>query len=142
MSFFQRVRNALSRFMYGRNGADQLGLCTIWAAIVLDIVSMLVKKVGVLSGILGLVTTVMVLWALFRVFSRNLEKRRAENAVFLQKVWWPLKRKFSSGKQQRMDKEHKYFTCPNCKTVCRVPVGKGKIVITCPKCRHEIRGRS
>ena len=61
MSFFQRVRNALSRFMYGRNGADQLGLCTIWAAIVLDIVSMLVKKVGVLSGILGLVTTVMVL---------------------------------------------------------------------------------
>ena len=42
MSFFQRLRNALSRFMYGRNGADQLGLCIIWAAILLDIVSMLV----------------------------------------------------------------------------------------------------
>ena len=142
MSFFQRVRNALSRFMYGRNGADQLGLCVIWAAIVLDVVSMLVKKVGVLSGILGLVTTVMVLWALFRVFSRNLEKRRAENAAFLQKVWWPVKRKLDSGRRQRMDREHKYFTCPNCKTVCRVPVGKGKIVITCPKCGGEIHGKS
>ena len=141
MSFFQRLRNALSRFMYGRNGADQLGLCVIWAAIVLDVVSMLVKN-SVVSGVIGFITTVMVLWALFRVFSRNLEKRRAENAAFLQKFWWPLKRKLSSGKQQRMDKEHKYFTCPNCKTVCRVPVGKGKIVITCPKCRHEIRGKS
>ena len=142
MSFFQRLRNGLSRFMYGRNGADQLGLCIIWAAILLDIIGMLVKKVPLLSSIVGIVTTVMVLWALFRVFSRNLEKRRAENAVFLQKVWWPLKRKLSSGKQQRMDKEHKYFTCPNCKTVCRVPVGKGRIVITCPKCGREIHGKS
>ena len=65
MSFFQRLRNGLSRFMYGRNGADQLGLCIIWAAILLDIVSMLVKKVPLLSGIIGLVTTAMVLWALF-----------------------------------------------------------------------------
>ena len=142
MSFFQRLRNGLSRFMYGRNGADQLGLCIIWTAILLDIVGMLTKKVPLLSSIIGAVTTVMVLWALFRVFSRNLEKRRAENAAFLQKFWWPLKRKLSSGKQQRMDKEHKYFTCPNCRTVCRVPRGKGKIVITCPKCRREIHGRS
>ena len=142
MSFFQRLRNGLSRFMYGRNGADQLGLCIIWTAILLDIVGMLTKKVPLLSSIIGAVTTVMVLWALFRVFSRNLEKRRAENAAFLQKFWWPLKRKLSSGKQQRMDKEHKYFTCPNCKTVCRVPVGKGKIVITCPKCGREIHGKS
>ena len=142
MSFFQRLRNGLSRFMYGRNGADQLGLCIIWTAIVLDLISMLVKKNGIISSIIGLVTTVMVLWALFRVFSRNLEKRRAGDAAFVQQIWRPIKRKFNSGKQQRMDKEHKYFTCPNCKTVCRVTVGKGKIVITCPKCRHEIRGKS
>lgn len=142
MSFFQRLRNGLSRFMYGRNGADQLGLCIIWVAIVLDLINMLVKKDGIISVVINLLTTVMVLWALFRVFSRNLEKRRAENAAFLQKIWWPIKWKLNSGKQQRMDKDHKYFTCPNCKTVCRVPVGKGKIVITCPKCRHEIRGKS
>lgn len=142
MSFFQRLRNGLSRFMYGRNGADQLGLCIIWTAIVLDIVGMLVKRIALLSGLLSLLTTAMVLWALFRVFSRNLEKRRAENAAFLQRVWWPVKRRFTSRRQQRMDREHKYFTCPGCKTVCRVPVGKGKIVITCPKCRREIRGRS
>ena len=141
MSFFQRLRNALGRFMYGRNGADQLGLCIIWVAILLDVISMLTKNTAV-SGVVGMITTVLVLWALLRVFSRNLEKRRAENAAFLRKVWWPIKRRFNSGRQQRMDKEHKYFTCPNCKTVCRVPVGKGKIVITCPKCGREIHGKS
>lgn len=142
MSFFQRLRNSFSRFMYGRNGADQLGLALIWAAILLDIVGMLLKKLALLSGIISAITTVMVLFAVYRVFSRNLEKRRRENARFLEKIWWPIKRKFSSGRQQRMDKEHKYFTCPGCKTVCRVPVGKGKIVITCPKCRREIHGKS
>lgn len=142
MSFFQRLRNSLSRFMYGRNGADQLGLALIWAAIILDIVGMLLKKSALLSGIISVITTAMVLLAVYRVFSRNLEKRRRENARFLEKIWWPIKRRFSSGRQQRMDKEHKYFTCPGCKTVCRVPVGKGRIVITCPKCRREIHGKS
>ena len=40
------------------------------------------------------------------------------------------------------DKAHKYFTCKNCKTICRVPVGKGKIVITCPKCGAQIHART
>ncbi len=142
MSFFQRLRNALSRFMYGRNGADQLGVCMIWGAILLDLAAMLIKKSGIVSGIIGFAATALAIWALWRVFSRNLEKRRAENAAFLQKIWWPVKRRFASGRQQRMDREHKYFTCPKCKTVCRVPAGKGKIVITCPKCGAEIRGRS
>ena len=65
MSFFQRLRNALSRFMYGRNGADQLGLCIIWVAILLDVISMLTKNTAV-SGVIGMITTVLVLWALFR----------------------------------------------------------------------------
>ena len=142
MSFFQRLRNALSRFMYGRNGVDQLGVCMIWGAILLDLAGMLIKKSGIVSGIIGFAATALAIWALWRVFSRNLEKRRAENAAFLQKIWWPVKRRFASGRQQRMDREHKYFTCPKCKTVCRVPAGKGKIVITCPKCGAEIRGRS
>ena len=61
---------------------------------------------------------------------------------FLQKIWWPVKGRMGKNKQQRQDKDHKYFTCPNCRAVCRVPVGKGKIVITCPRCRGEIHGRS
>ena len=129
MNFLQRIGNALSRFMYGRNGVDRLTLTMVWTALVLDIIN------GTVAGIITLL-------ALFRMFSRNLEKRRAENAKFMEKVWWPISRRMAGKRQQRMDKEHCYFTCPGCGAVCRVPRGKGRIVITCPRCGNEIYGKS
>ena len=143
MNFFQRIGNALSRFMYGRNGVDRLCLAMIWAALLLDIVNIFLRdKQPVAYSIAGFVSSVIVFLALYRMFSRNLEKRRAENARFLEKVWWPIKRGIAGSRQQRADKDHKYFTCPRCRTVCRVPRGKGRIVITCPKCGGEICGKS
>ena len=137
MGFFRKMGNAFARFMYGRNGGDQLGLFIIWAAIALNIINIFVQSDAAYAAV-SAVSTVLMVWALFRMFSKNLQKRRAENAKFLQKVWWPIK-----GKLHRMkDKDHKYFTCPTCRTVCRVPKGKGKIVITCPKCRTRIQGKS
>ena len=142
MNFFQRIGNALSRFMYGRNGVDRLGLTMIWAALLLDIINMLLREKPVVSGITGLVSGVLLFTALFRMFSRNLEKRRAENTRFMEKVWWPISRRMAGARQQRMDKEHRYFTCHRCGAVCRVPRGKGRIVITCPRCGGEIHGKS
>ena len=142
MNFFQRIGNALSRFMYGRNGVDRLGLTMIWAALLLDIINMLLREKPVVSGITGLVSGVLLFTALFRMFSRNLEKRRAENTRFMEKVWWPVSRRMAGARQQRMDKEHRYFTCHLCGAVCRVPRGKGRIVITCPRCGGEIHGKS
>lgn len=142
MNFFQRIGNALSRFMYGRNGVDRLGLTMIWAALLLDIINMLLREEPVVSGITGLVSGVLLFTALFRMFSRNLEKRRAENTRFMEKVWWPVSRRMAGARQQRMDKEHRYFTCHRCGAVCRVPRGKGRIVITCPRCGGEIHGKS
>ena len=141
MNFLKKIGNALARFMYGRNGADQLGLTTIWAVLLLDVVNMFIRQQTV-HLIISFLSTVLLVIAVYRVFSRNLQKRRAENARFLEKVWWPIKRRAAGSKQQRTDKEHKYFTCPNCRTVCRVPRGKGTIVITCPKCGSEIHGKS
>lgn len=137
MGFLRRIGNALVRFMYGRNGADQLCMAMILTALALNTVEIFVKH-DLVYVILHTLSTVLTVWMIFRMFSKNLAKRRAENAKFLQLVWWPLKRKFTAVK----DREHKYFTCPNCRTVCRVPRGKGKIVITCPKCRGEIHGKS
>lgn len=141
MSFFRKIGNGLARFMYGRNGADQLSLAMVWTGLILDIVGAFIKN-DLINAILAAVSGVLLLLALLRIFSRNLQKRRAENAKFLEKVWWPLKRKFGQAKQQAQDKDHKYFTCPNCAAVCRVPRGKGKIVITCPRCRTKIQGKT
>ena len=124
MNFFQKIGNSLARFMYGRNGVDQLGFVTLWAAIILDVVNLFVRN--------------QVAYSILSAVARNLPKRRAENALYMNKVVYPLRQALSRSR----DKEHKYFTCPNCRTVCRVPRGKGRIVITCPKCGAEIHGKS
>lgn len=143
MNIFQRIGNALSRFMYGRNGLDKLGFVMVWAVLLLDIATIAVGADSTVAyNILSTASTVLFLVVLYRMLSRNLEKRRGENAQFLEKIWYPVTRRIRSKKQQRADKEHCYFTCHSCGAVCRVPKGKGRIVITCPRCRAEIHGKS
>ena len=96
MNFLQRIGNALSRFMYGRNGVDRLTLTMVWTALVLDIINIFLReKVPLAYSIIGTVAGIITLLALFRMFSRNLEKRRAENAKFMEKVWWPISRRMT-----------------------------------------------
>ena len=143
MSFFQKLGNALSRFMYGRNGADQLGLASILLLLILNTVNLFVKYSSQTTpAILSTIVFLLMVWTLFRMFSRNLPKRRGENAWFLNKIVNPIRYGFKNHRTRRLDKEHKYFTCPNCRAVCRVPRGKGKIIITCPKCGTAIHGKS
>ena len=141
MSFLQRLGNAVSRFMYGRNGLDQLGKCTLWLMIIVNVISFFVRS-GLLGFLLGVLSTVLTIITLFRFFSRNLYRRRAENAVFLNKVWYPIQRRFSGTRNRTMDRDHCFFTCDRCRAVCRVPRGKGNIIITCPRCGNQIRARS
>lgn len=141
--FFYKVSSALARFMYGRNGTDQLN----WAILVIYLVLWVLRvimgalDIAIAALVIDVVMFLLAVVLLWRTFSRNLPKRRAENQKFVN-WWWPIKNRFAAAKARRADKEHKYFTCKNCKTICRVPVGKGKIVITCPKCGHKIEGRS
>ena len=136
MGFFRKIGNALARFMYGRNGFDQLGIAMLWLSIILDIAAIFVRST--LLDAAGHAIRVIVL---FRIFSKNLAKRRDENSAYLRLVG-QLKNKTRNYKQRRQDTDHKYFTCKCCKTVCRVPVGKGKIRITCPKCGNKIDAKT
>lgn len=140
-NFFYRIGNALARFMYGRNGSDQLNIALLGVYLALWLVQALLVRFWLARLALEAVSVALAVLVLFRTFSRNLPKRRAENAKFLH-WWYPLKGRISGARQRSQDKEHKYFTCKNCKTICRVPVGKGKIEITCPKCGQKIIGKS
>ena len=122
------MRAWLQRFMYGRYGYDQLNWFLLVLYLVLYFLSLL-TRIGLFSAI----GTVVILLALFRVFSRNLPKRRAENAKFMQAAgpairWWKLR------KTMAQDKDHRYFKCPNCGQQLRVPKGKGKLNIPCRNC--------
>ena len=142
-SFFYKLSSAMARFMYGRNGTDQLNWAILVIYLVLWVIRILVSAldVTVAAMIIDVIMFLLAVVLLWRTFSKNLAKRRAENQRFVN-WWWPIKNRFAAAKARKADKAHKYFTCKNCKTICRVPAGKGKIVITCPKCGHKIEGKS
>ena len=143
MSFFQKIGNAIVRFMYGRNGMDYLNRTLFWGYIGVFLAQILfnILRLGVPALICEALLWPLMLLILFRMFSKNLPKRRAENQKFWN--WWcGVKSRNGGAKARHADKDHKYFTCKTCGTICRVPVGKGKIIITCPKCGAQIHGKS
>ena len=123
------IRNFLRRIMIGRYGPDNLGVAIIILSLVLYL----------LYGILGFSLVVYLSYgllalSLFRMLSRNIQRRRAENDVFI-RYWWPIKTKFNRKRANLQNrKTHKFFKCPSCRNTLRVPKEKGKLQITCPKC--------
>ena len=136
--FFDKLREGIARFMYGRNGADSLNWAIFALYLAVLLASMLIvpqtTHVWVYTLLNSLSFALAVVY-IFRAFSRNLDKRRAENRRFLE--WWTPKRQGLRGwNARRRDRAHRYIKCRRCGTRLRLPRGKGKIEVTCPKC-HE-----
>ena len=130
------IRRSLARFMAGRYGGDQLNLFLIVLYLVLYVVFLFTRLL-----VFELLGTVALVLTLFRCLSRNLERRRAENNRFLQIVR-PLWRKWSAFRARAHDKEHRYFKCPNCGQLMRVPKGKGRITVHCRACGAAFEEKS
>ncbi len=128
MNFFRnlanRIKNGLRHFMMGRYGSDKLNTALLLAAVVICLLSALIPFVPVKLGAMFLYFGLMI-WAIFRMQSRNTYKRYQENRKYLQLL------------ERIKDREHRYYDCPRCRQQVRVPRGKGKISITCPKCREK-----
>ena len=143
MRFFQNIRNAFARFMYGRNGIDQLNhaLLRIYFAFYFLQIVFVMLHLDIPTAICKYLTYALMILLLFRIFSKNLYKRRAENQKWM-RFAAQIRNDYTNAKARHADKSHKYFTCKQCKTICRVPTGKGKIVITCPKCGAQIHAKT
>ena len=122
--FLSRVRAWLGHFMLGRYGTDKLNMAILTCGVVASVLAFFLR-LPVLNLILTAFSYIMMGLAIFRMLSRNTYKRYQENRKYLR--WL----------EQRKDKAHRYFTCPRCRQQVRVPRGKGKILITCPKCAEK-----
>ena len=111
-------------FMSGRYGTDRLNMAILSVGLVASLLSMIFKFAPV-NLALFILSYGMMFWAIFRTLSRQTYKRYQENRKFLQLM----------GRMK--DREHRYFDCPKCRQMVRVPRGKGKISITCPRCREK-----
>ena len=127
-----KLKEKLSRLMYGRYGIDQLGNFMMWAAVAMMIFGAVVR-----SSLIYTLALVLIVWADVRIMSKNHSKRYAENQKFMQ-LTDPIVRSISSKISGLKDlRTHRHLRCPSCGQKIRVPKGRGKIQITCPKCRHE-----
>ena len=119
-----RFKQWLQRFMMGRYGTDKLNMWILGGGLVLCLLSMFISNVYVDLSLTA-VSYGLMIWAIFRTLSRNTYKRYRENRRFLLLL------------DRFKDRQHRYFDCPRCKQTTRVPRGKGKIAITCPKCGEK-----
>jgi DNA-directed RNA polymerase subunit RPC12/RpoP len=131
------MREKLIRFMQGRYGMDQLSRFTTGTSLFLMVLTLFIpNRIGYTLAVL------LLIYSYFRMFSKNHTKRYKENQWFL-KYYNPFHRLFVSQKNiLRQRKTHHIYTCPTCKQKIRIPKGKGKIQIRCPKCNAEFIKRS
>lgn len=131
-NFFQSIGGRLRAWMQGRYGQDELS----WAITIAALVLVVLSWISVLQ-FLYIIAFALLVWSLVRCYSRNITRRQAERAAYLR-----LKNRvtsfFSLQKRKWKDrKTYRYFRCKQCGASLRVPVGKGTIKVTCPKCRSE-----
>ena len=122
--FAAKAAFGIRTFMAGRYGTDRLNMVILCTGLAASILSMLVR-VQPMNLIFWALSYGLMIWAIFRSLSRNTYKRYQENRKFLQFY------------DRISDRQHRYFDCPKCRQTVRVPRGKGKISITCPKCREK-----
>lgn len=138
-----RLRERLQRLMYGRYAHyDQLGVFCFVVYIIVWIISVLFRGTRVAS-LLATLDILFVIVFFFRFFSRNIYKRQQENQKFLA-VFNRVKNygKYIKLKFTERNGVKKLYRCPKCHQIIRVPKGRGKIAITCPKCRFEFIRRT
>lgn len=129
--------NFLRRFMAGRYGSDQLNNAFLLLSLLLLVIEWVTRW-----NWIGIFILALLFLCYFRMFSRNIKARYAENQWFLRK-WWPISNRLKNACARFQDrKTHRYFKCPQCKKRLRVPRGRGKINITCPHCRHQFIRKS
>ena len=125
---FRRLGEKINRrgryFMAGRYGTDKMNMGLLGAGLLLCVAGLIIRF-PVVSLTLTALSYGLMFWAIFRALSRNTYKRYQENRRYLRFL------------EQIKDREHRYFSCPRCRQPVRVPRGKGKISITCPKCKEK-----
>ncbi|MFQ9258001.1 MAG: hypothetical protein ACLR4L_11700 [Gallintestinimicrobium sp.] len=130
-------KNKMMQFMQGRYGADQMGQMLSAVSMVFLIISLFSRnQAWFLLAVIGIV------YNYFRMFSKNISKRYAENQKYL-KMTAGIRRRLASWESQLAQRKiYHIYRCPGCKQKIRVPRGRGKIEIRCPKCNTRFVKKS
>lgn len=131
------MRERIQRFMMGRYGNDQLNQFIFIVAII----SMVIELITHWS-LFYILALVLLIYGYVRAFSKDINKRYEQNMKFLEKKDVVLNRFRKEKYYASQRKDYHIYTCPQCRQKIRIPKGKGKISITCPKCRTSFIKKS
>ena len=127
-------RERLYSFMIGRNGADAFSRGLLMLYLIIFVVNLFLR-----SYIIYALGYAIIIYSLFRIFSRNLPARRRENAWYV-RIEGKLKGFFKLQKNKWRDrKTHVFRKCPECKSVLRLPRQRGEHTVNCPRCHNRFQ---
>lgn len=133
----QSLTDRFYDWMRGRYGADEMGNLAVSCSVILLLVNVFAR-----TRWLGALALAFALYACWRISSKNIAARRAENRAFLTKIG-PLAPWLHNPRAAFDEaRAYKHLTCPSCHKKMRVPRGKGKLRVTCPSCKQKFDARS
>jgi LSD1 subclass zinc finger protein len=134
MRWAERLRMNLMRQMQGRYGVDRYSQVLLVIGVAAVFLSALLPG-RYLGGIFYLLGWIAVVYSYIRIFSRNVTKRYEENQRFLEKTYG-IRYKWAKIKHEwKQRQKYHIYRCPGCRQKIRIPRGKGRVEIRCPKCQ-------
>lgn len=134
-NFFLKLGRKFRSFMYGRYGFDEL-------TSFLSVLTVIFVVLALFWRYFNIVAWLILLYSVFRIYSRNISARSRERARYL-RIRTKVQNVFRLQKNKHRDrKTHRYYKCPACRSMLRVPKGRGKIEITCPRCGKKFIKKS
>ena len=140
---FYKFRCAVARFMYGRNGMDQMNQALLRGYLVILVAQLIFSllRLWIPARICESLLWVLMVFILFRMFSKNLTKRRAENQKFMGWIW-KARNNAAGAKARRADKEHKYFTCRCGAASAGCRLGRGRLSSPVPNAERRSKRKA
>lgn len=136
------MREKFIKFMQGRNGVDQLSRFTMGVALVSIILAIFPRNGSALGALLDTIGLLAIVYTYYRILSKDIQRRYQENQKYLEKTN-KIRMRFRKEKNMmEQRKTHHIYTCPGCGQKIRIPKGKGKIEIDCPKCHTKFVKKS
>lgn len=131
------MRQRFMSFMRGRYGVDKLSNTIVWIAFALMIINIIAG-----NNFIYALSIALLIYAYYRMFSKQIGKRSKENEWYLSKTYKLRMKMLKTRDRAKLRKTHHIYKCPDCGQKVKVPRGRGKIEVTCPKCSMKFVKRS
>ena len=135
-----KFKQWLAQFMYGRRGMDEFSRFLLIAVLALILIGSCFR--GFLRPVFSVLEMAGLAYCYIRIFSRDIYKRQKENAWYLTKRRAVISWARSLKDRWAQRKDYRFFRCPSCKTLLRVPKNKGKLLLTCRKCGNRFERKT